>query len=82
MRDPLSSSMMMSCPLMCWTNSRPARCSPAWSAGRGNFLEAFHHRPFGCGKTTLLDLIEALCVRQLKADSITAAGIYHACPVR
>ena len=32
----------------------------------------------GCGKTTLLDLIEALCLRPLKSDSITAAGIYHA----
>jgi Protein of unknown function (DUF3631) len=32
----------------------------------------------GCGKTTLLDLIEALCVRPLKSDSITAASIYHA----
>jgi hypothetical protein len=32
----------------------------------------------GCGKTTLLDLLEALCVRPLKSDSITAASIYHA----
>jgi hypothetical protein len=32
----------------------------------------------GCGKTTLLDLLEALCVRSLKSDSITAASIYHA----
>ena len=32
----------------------------------------------GCGKTTLLDLIEALCARPLKSDSITAASIYHA----
>jgi Protein of unknown function (DUF3631) len=32
----------------------------------------------GCGKTTLLDLIEALSVRPLKSDSITAASIYHA----
>jgi hypothetical protein len=32
----------------------------------------------GCGKTTLLDIIEALCVRPLKTDSITAASIYHA----
>jgi hypothetical protein len=32
----------------------------------------------GCGKTTLLDLIEALCARPLKSDNITAAGIYHA----
>src|ERR1700686_4940369 len=32
----------------------------------------------GCGKTTLLDLAEALCVRPLKSDSITAASIYHA----
>jgi hypothetical protein len=32
----------------------------------------------GCGKTTLLDLLEAMCVRPLKSDSITAAGIYHA----
>ena len=31
----------------------------------------------GCGKTTLLDLIEALCLRPLKSDSITAASIYH-----
>jgi hypothetical protein len=31
----------------------------------------------GCGKTTLLDLLEALCVRPLKSDSITAASIYH-----
>ena len=32
----------------------------------------------GCGKTTLLDLMEALCARPLKSDSITAASIYHA----
>jgi hypothetical protein len=32
----------------------------------------------GCGKTTLLDLLEAMCVRPLKSDSITAASIYHA----
>jgi uncharacterized protein DUF3631 len=32
----------------------------------------------GCGKTTLLDLLEAICVRPLKSDSITAASIYHA----
>src|SRR6201988_4186483 len=32
----------------------------------------------GCGKTTLLDLLEALCLRPLKSDSITAASIYHA----
>src|ERR1700739_3638063 len=32
----------------------------------------------GCGKTTLLDLIEALCMRALKSDSITAAAVYHA----
>jgi len=32
----------------------------------------------GCGKTTLLELIEALCARPLKSDNITAAGIYHA----
>ena len=32
----------------------------------------------GCGKTTLLDLLEAMCARPLKSDSITAAGIYHA----
>jgi hypothetical protein len=32
----------------------------------------------GCGKTTLLDLIEALCMRPLKTDSITAASIYDA----
>jgi hypothetical protein len=32
----------------------------------------------GCGKTTLLDLIEALCLRPLKSDSITAASLYHA----
>jgi hypothetical protein len=32
----------------------------------------------GCGKTRLLDLVEALCVRPLKSDSITAASIYHA----
>jgi hypothetical protein len=32
----------------------------------------------GCGKTTLLDLVEALCLRPLKSDSITAASIYHA----
>jgi hypothetical protein len=31
----------------------------------------------GCGETTLLDLLEALCVRPLKSDSITAASIYH-----
>ena len=30
------------------------------------------------GKTTLLDLIDALSVRPLKSDSITAASIYHA----
>jgi len=28
----------------------------------------------GCGKTTLLELIEALCLRPLKSDSITAAA--------
>jgi hypothetical protein len=32
----------------------------------------------GCGKTTLLDLLEAMCVHPLKSDSITAASIYHA----
>jgi hypothetical protein len=32
----------------------------------------------GCGKTTLLDLLEAMCPRPLKSDSITAASIYHA----
>src|SRR6266705_1610516 len=32
----------------------------------------------GCGKTTLLDLLEAMCVRPLKSDSITAASISHA----
>ena len=32
----------------------------------------------GCGKTTVLDLLEAMCVRPLKSDSITAASIYHA----
>jgi hypothetical protein len=32
----------------------------------------------GCGKTTLLDLLEALCMHPLKSDSITAASIYHA----
>jgi hypothetical protein len=32
----------------------------------------------GCGKTTLLDLVDALRVRPLKSDSITAASIYHA----
>jgi hypothetical protein len=32
----------------------------------------------GCGKTTLLELIEALCARPLKSDNITAASIYHA----
>jgi hypothetical protein len=32
----------------------------------------------GCGKTTLLDLLEAMCARPLKSDSITAASIYHA----
>jgi hypothetical protein len=32
----------------------------------------------GRGKTTLLDLLEVLCVRPLKSESITAASIYHA----
>jgi hypothetical protein len=32
----------------------------------------------GCGKTTVLDLLEAMCARPLKSDSITAASIYHA----
>jgi hypothetical protein len=26
----------------------------------------------------LIDLLEAMCARPLKSDSITAAGIYHA----
>jgi Protein of unknown function (DUF3631) len=32
----------------------------------------------GCGKTTLLDVIEALCARPLKSDHITPAGLYYA----
>jgi hypothetical protein len=31
----------------------------------------------GCGKTTLLEIIERLAVRGVRADSITAAAIYH-----
>jgi hypothetical protein len=42
---PRSSSMMSA--RSCAGKFETARCSPAWSAGRGNFLEAFHHRPFG-----------------------------------
>jgi hypothetical protein len=32
----------------------------------------------GCGKTTVLDLLEAMCVRPIKSDSITAGSICHA----
>ena len=32
----------------------------------------------GCGKTTLLELTEAVCARPLKSDHITAASLYHA----
>jgi Protein of unknown function (DUF3631) len=33
---------------------------------------------YGCGKTTMLDVLSTLVAKPEKADSITAAGIYHA----
>jgi putative DNA primase/helicase len=61
-----------------------ADCVALWIAHSWVF-EQFHHTPrlavtsptMRCGKSTLLDLLHALCRRALKADNITAAALFR-----